>query len=239
MNEPMKSVLITGGTGALGNVVTRRLIHEGYHCIVPYRNEKEAQDLRAQIAPQQRDQLFLLEADLLADGEPQRVFDAAVTQSGLYGLVHLLGGVRGFQPIADTSLEEWNFLLNLNLHPFFHFSRLAMGHFRERGIGRIVSIGAMAVLKPAANQAGYGVAKAGVSALTKILADEGRAYGVTANCIIPSVINTEANLSWGAEEDVPSWVTPEEIAGTITYLLSEDASGVNGSDIRLFGKLNI
>ena len=47
-----------------------------------------------------------------------------------------------------------------------------MGHFRERGIGRIVSIGAMAVLKPAANQAGYGVAKAGVSALTKILADE-------------------------------------------------------------------
>ncbi|MBE0642833.1 MAG: SDR family NAD(P)-dependent oxidoreductase [Bacteroidetes bacterium] len=235
----MKSILITGGTGALGSVVTHRLIDEGYRCVVPYRNEQEAQLLRARIAPQQRDQLFLLEADLLTEGEPDRVFDAAITQSALYGFVHLLGGIRGFQSIAETPVEDWDFLFNLNLHPLFLFSRLAMKHFREQGAGRIITIGAMAAVKPSANQAGYGVSKAGVSALTKILADEGRSFGVTANCILPSVIKTDANLSWGAEEDIPDWVTPGEIAGTINYLLSTEASGVNGSDIRLFGKLNI
>jgi NAD(P)-dependent dehydrogenase (short-subunit alcohol dehydrogenase family) len=237
--QVMKSILVTGGTGGLGSVVTRRLIGEGYRCIVPYRNEKEAQELRSQFAPQQRDQLFLLEADLMEDSEIARVFDAATTQGELYGFVHLLGGIRGFQSIADTSIEDWDFLINLNLRPLFLFSRLIMRHFSERGGGRIVTIGAMAAVKPAANQAGYGVSKAGVSALTKILADEGRAFGVTANCILPSVIKTVANLSWGAEAEIAKWVTPEEIAGTIAFLLAEESSGINGSDIRLFGKLNV
>lgn len=235
----MKSILVTGGTGALGSIVTRRLIGDGYRCVVPYRNEKEAQELRAQLAPQQRDQLFLLEADLLSDDEIERVFDAASAHGELYGFVHLLGGIRGFQSIADTPIEDWDFLMNLNLRPLFLFSRLVMHHFREHGGGRIVTIGAMAAVKPAANQAGDGVSKAGVSALTKILADEGRSFGVTANCILPSVIKTDANLSWGSEEDVAKWVTPAEIAGTIAYLLAEEASGVNGSDIRLFGKLGV
>jgi NAD(P)-dependent dehydrogenase (short-subunit alcohol dehydrogenase family) len=235
----MKSILITGGTGALGSTVTRRLVAEGYRCVVPYRNETEAQHLRALMVPQQRDQLFLLEADLLSEREIERVFDATTTQTPLYGFVHLLGGIRGFQSIADTPIEDWDFLFSLNLRPLFLFSRLVMRHFREQGAGRIVTIGAMAAVKPAANQAGYGVSKAGVSALTKILADEGRAFGVTANCILPSVIDTEANRSWGSEEDMRKWVKPEEIAGTIAYLLRDEASGVNGSDIRLFGKLSI
>ena len=235
----MKSVLITGGTGALGQVVTRRLIDEGYRCIVPYRTDTEAQHLRARIAPQQREQLFLLEADLLRDDEIARVFDAAVTMDALYGFVHLLGGIRGFQSIADTSIEDWDALFQLNLRPLFLFSRLIMAHFRTRGTGRIVTIGAMAAAKPAAKQAGYGVSKAGVAALTKILADEGRDYGVTANCILPSVIDTPANREWGRDEEIPRWVSPEEIAGTIAFLLREDSAGLNGSDIRLFGKLNI
>ena len=235
----MKSVLVTGGTGALGKVVTRRLIDDGYRCIVPYRTEQEAQQLRASIEPQRRDQLFLLEADLLRESEIDRVVDAALAFGDVYGLVHLLGGIRGFQSIADTSVEDWDALFQLNLRPLFLFSRLLMRHFRERGEGRIVSIGAMAAVKPAANQAGYGVSKAGVSALTKILADEGRAFGVTANCILPSVIRTEANLEWGSDEDVPKWVTPEEIAGTVAYLLRPEAAGVNGSDIRLFGGLGV
>lgn len=235
----MKTVLITGGTGGLGHAVSTQLIEDGYRCVIPYRNEKEAQDLRANLAPQQRDQLFLLEADLLSDSEVDRVFEAATNMSDLYGFVHLLGGIRGFQPIAETSVEDWDSLFNLNLRSLFLFSRLVMKHLGGRDGGRIITIGAMPAIKPSAKQAGYGVAKAGVSALTKILADEGRANGITANCILPSVIKTEANLSWGSDEDIPKWVTPQEIASTISYLLSEAATGVNGSDIRLFGKLNV
>jgi NAD(P)-dependent dehydrogenase (short-subunit alcohol dehydrogenase family) len=235
----MKSVLITGGTGGLGSEVTLRLISEGYRCSVPYRSQEEAQNLRARVVPQQRDQLFLFESDLSTETGMQAAFDAAAGMGPLHALVHLMGGVRGFQPIDETSVEDWDFLMNLNLRSYFLATRLAMKHFRESGAGRIVGIGAMASLKPGAKQAGYGVAKAGVSALTKILADEGREFGVTANCIIPSVIYTEANLEWGSEEEAKKWVTPAQIAGTVVYLLGDGAAAVNGSDIRLFAGLNL
>jgi 3-oxoacyl-[acyl-carrier protein] reductase len=235
----MKTILLPGGTGGLGATVTLKLIAQGYRCVVPYNDLSQAQQLRARIAPQQRDQLLLVEADMLDSAEVERVFSIADSEADLYALVHLLGGIRGFQPIAETSVEDWDHLLNLNLRSLFLVSRLAMRSFEKKGQGRIVTIGAMAAVKPAASQAGYGVAKAGVSALTKILADEGRAYGVTANCILPGIIVTEANLSWGAEDEIPKWTPPEHIADAVAYFLSENAASVNGSDLRLFGGLNI
>ncbi len=235
----MKTILIPGGTGALGSVVTLKLIAEGYRCVIPYRAVEEAQQLRAKIAPQQRDQMLLVEADMLDEADVARVFDIAASDHDLYALVHLLGGIRGFQPVAETSIDDWDFLINLNLRSLFLTSRLAMKEFRERGRGRIVTIGAMASAKPSANQAGYGVAKAGVAALTKILADEGRASGVAANCILPGIIVTDANLAWGAPEEIPRWTPPADIAGAVSYLLSDAAASVNGSEMRLFGGLNI
>lgn len=235
----MNSVLLPGGSGGLGRVVTLRLIGEGYHCVVPYRNIEEAQQLRAQLAPQQRDQLLLVEADVVDEAEVERVFGIATAQHRFHALVHLLGGIRGWQEVADTGIEDWDALMGLNLRSLFLFARRAATVFRQQGGGRIVTIGAMASAKPSARQAAYGVSKAGVSALTKILADEGRAYGMTANCILPGIIDTEANRSWGAPEDVPRWTPPAHIAGLVAWLLGEDAASVNGSDIQAFGGLNI
>jgi NAD(P)-dependent dehydrogenase (short-subunit alcohol dehydrogenase family) len=235
----MKSILLPGGTGALGSVVVHRLVSEGYRCVVPYQSVDEAQKLRTQFAPQQRDQLLLIEADMLDEHAVARVVDAAVSGGDLYGLVHLLGGIRGFQHIAETSIEDWDFLINLNLRSLFLTARLVMKEFSAKHGGRIVTVGAMASVKPAASQAGYGVAKAGVSALTKILADEGRQSGITANCILPGIIVTDANLSWGAAEDIPKWTPPADIAAAVSYLLSDAAGSVNGSDVRLFGGLNV
>ena len=234
----MKNILITGGSGALGGVVTIRLIREGYRCIVPYRNLEPAQQLRARIAPQQRDQLFLVEADMTLAEDTERVFEAMESFGPLYGLVHLIGGIRGFQAIRDTPVAEWHELLTMNLTSFFLSARLAMQGFERSKEGRIISISAMGGAKPSANQAGYGVSKAGVIALTKILADEGRMHGITSNCIAPGIIDTPANRSWGSEVDFPSWVKPEAIAEAVVYFLSDGAAAVNGSVLQLFGGLN-
>ena len=184
----MNTIIITGGAGALGSAVTQNLLEKNYKCVVPYRSETEAQALRAASRPDRRDQLLLLEADLLNDAEVERVVDAAASYGDLHGLVHLLGGVKGFQPIAETDPEDWDFLMNLNLRSYFMIGRLVMQKLKERGSGRIVGIASMQGIKPTAGSAGNGVAKAGVIALTKILADEGRDYGVTANAVAPGII---------------------------------------------------
>lgn len=235
----MHTVLITGGTGALGAAVTARLIAEGYACIVPYRQAGAARALRELISPQQLTSLLLLEADMTLPEDAARVFEAADAFGELFGLVHLIGGIRGFQAIQDTSVEDWQSLLTLNLTSFFLSARLAMQRFSKARQGRIVSISAMGGVKPSANQAGYGVSKAGVIALTKILADEGRSFGVTSNCIAPGIIRTDANLAWGSETDAASWVTPAHIATCVAQLLGSDAASINGSVIQLFGELNV
>jgi NAD(P)-dependent dehydrogenase (short-subunit alcohol dehydrogenase family) len=235
----MDNILVTGGSGALGAVVTTTLIREGYGCIVPYRNIESAQQLRARVVPQQRDQLLLIEANMSIPEDVAQVFEAALSFGELYGLVHLIGGIRGFQPVHATPIEEWNDLMTMNLSSFFLSARLAMAIFERAKRGRIVSISAMGGLKPSANQTGYGVSKAGVIALSKILADEGRAFGVTANCIAPGIIRTPANLSWGSVSETASWVSPEEIAAAVVYFLCSEAASVNGSVLQLFGGLNV
>lgn len=235
----MDTILITGGTGGLGATVTLALLDHGYRCLVPYSNIASAQKLRETVAQPRQDRIILFEADLLREEGMQAVDKRAEQYGNLYGLVHLLGGVRSFHPVSRTATEDWDFLMNVNLRSFFLAARLAMMHFERTLRGRIVSIGAMASVKPSAGQSAYGVAKAGVAALTKILADEGRAMNVTANCIAPGIIRTAANLSWASEEETTGWVTPDEIAAMIVYLLGDAAAGVNGSVLHMFGGMNV
>lgn len=235
----MNTVLLTGGTGALGAVVAPRLVADGYRLIVPYISEKEAIRFRASAAPDVIEPTTFIRADMLNQDEVERVFASFPSGHRLYSLVHLLGGVRSFKPVAETTPEDWDELMRLNLRSLFLAARLAMRVFQENGGGRIVTVGAMAGIKPSATQSAYGVSKAGVIALTGILADEGRSHGVTVNCVAPSIIRTAANLEWGSEAEAKDWVTPEEIAATISFLLSPAAAGVNGTVIRAFGALNI
>ncbi len=238
--EGKGTVLVTGGTGGLGFAVTERLARAGYRVVVPYIVEQEAERARLSAADHPESAPLLIRADALSDAGVDAIFRAVDAQPApLYALVHLLGGVRPFQSAVATPVEDWDAVFDLNLRSYFIFARRAMERFARARAGRIVSMGAMAALKPAANQSPYAAAKAGVIALTRVLADEGRAIGVTANCIAPSIIVTPANLSWAAEGDAESWVTPEEIAATIETLLAGESRSINGSVIRMFGKLNL
>lgn len=233
----MRTVIITGGTGALGSVVTARLLSEGWRCLVTYRSESEAEQLIASLQPK-GDQLQLHPVDV-TDEHSVTDFFQSLGEREIDALIHLVGGVKSFQRVSETSTADWDFLLSLNLRSFFLVAREAMKRFERQRSGRIVAIGSMASIKPSANQHAYGVAKAGVAALTKILADEGRSFGIRVNCIAPSTIDTPANREWANEDEAARWVTPVEIASTLSYLLSPEASGVNGSVIQLFGDQNI
>lgn len=228
----MKSILVPGGAGALGSAVVDALIARDFHVILPKKTSRTA------IASQPH--VTTIDADATDERDVDRIYETIEKNDwNLFGLVHLLGGIRSFSPIADSSVEDWDALMNLNLRSFYLFARRAMKVFTRNQAGRIVSIASMAAAKPAAKQAAYGVAKAGVVALTKILADEGRAIGVTANAIAPSVIDTPANREWGSPEEITTWVTPQEIASMIVSFISDESRSINGSVIQMFGKMNV
>ena len=105
------------------------------------------------------------------------------------------------------------------------------------GIGSIVTMGAETALKPDPKKAAYVAAKAAVIAFTQTIALETKEYGVNANCIVPTVIHTKANESWGAAEDIPRWTKPEDIAALCLFLASDEGKAVNGAVLRVPNKM--
>jgi NAD(P)-dependent dehydrogenase (short-subunit alcohol dehydrogenase family) len=151
-------------------------------------------------------------------------------------LVHLVGGFGGGQPVAETPDEIWDKMLDLNLRSAYSMFRAVLPGMVKAGKGRIVAVSSRAAEQPMANFAPYSVSKAALVTLVKTVALEVKNSGVTANVILPSVIDTPANRAAMPGADASKWVTPESIAGLLVWLTSEAARDVNGTVIPIYGR---
>jgi NAD(P)-dependent dehydrogenase (short-subunit alcohol dehydrogenase family) len=106
----------------------------------------------------------------------------------------------------------------------------------KAGKGRIVAVGSRAAVEPMANFAAYSVSKAALVTLVKTVALEVKDSGITANIVLPSVIDTPANRAAMPSADASKWVTPESIAGLLVWLASDAARDVNGAAIPIYGR---
>ena len=108
---------------------------------------------------------------------------------------------------------------------------------KEGGYGRIVTVGSRAAVEPASGLAAYGAAKAAVIALTRSVAEETRELDITANSVLPSVIDTPANRAAMGDAEASKWVTPERLAEAIAYLGSEAAGDLRGTTLPVYGRV--
>jgi NAD(P)-dependent dehydrogenase (short-subunit alcohol dehydrogenase family) len=102
---------------------------------------------------------------------------------------------------------------------------------RARGFGRVVSVASLAALKGEKGAAGYAMANAALVRWTESLAEELKREGITANCILPRIIDTPENRAAMPKADPSRWATPDEIAALIVFLSSDEASGITGAAI--------
>ncbi|MFW6137902.1 MAG: SDR family oxidoreductase, partial [Spirochaetota bacterium] len=124
-----------------------------------------------------------------------------------------------------------------NLHSAFLVNRAVLPHMMDEGWGRIINFGSRAAVKPGQRQAGYNVSKAGVVSLTSSVALEYRLKGITANAVLPSIVDTPANRKAMPDSDFSRWVKPEQIASLALFLCSEEAADINGAAIPVYGKV--
>ena len=151
-------------------------------------------------------------------------------------LLHLVGGFGGGQPVAETSDEIWDKMLDLNLRSAYTIFRAVLPSMTKAGKGRIVAVGSRAALDPLANFAAYSVTKAALVALVKTVALEVKDSGVTANIVLPSVIDTPANRAAMPTADPSKWVTPQSIADLLVWLASDAARDISGAAIPIYGR---
>jgi len=170
-----------------------------------------------------------LEANLLVAAECERV---AALAAPVESLLHLVGGFAD-GTVAETSDETWQKLLDLNLRTAYSIFRAVLPQMLKARRGRIVAIGSRAVVEPMPNFAAYNASKAALVSLVQTLAMEVRDNGITANVILPNIIDTAPNRAAMPSADFTKWVTPASIAGMLVWLTSEPARDVTGAVIKI------
>jgi NAD(P)-dependent dehydrogenase (short-subunit alcohol dehydrogenase family) len=230
-----KTVIVTGGTGALGRVVVSALFDAGASIAVPVGSEHHLSSIPERIVNATARFLASV-ADLTLENQTAGFTDRVIAKFGRIDcVVNIAGGYAGGNLVEDVTTEEWDRMMSMNLTTAFLMCRSALPRMRRQGFGRIVNMAAMPALTSGARKGPYAISKRGVIALTETIADETKGTGITANAIAPSIIHTEANRQSMPGAEFNKWVTPEEIAQLILFLCSDHARSVSGNVIKIYG----
>jgi NAD(P)-dependent dehydrogenase (short-subunit alcohol dehydrogenase family) len=227
-----RTVLVTGGTGALGGAVVHAFLEGGWRVVSTWVVPAERERI------EERPGLELVQADLFdeeAVGSAVR-HAAAADGAPLRAAVNLVGGYFAGPLVQDMALEDFERMLSLNLRPTFLVTRAALPALVEAGGGGIVCVSARAAERPFAGASAYATAKAAVTAFARAVAVEYRDAGVRCNTIVPSVIDTPANRAAEPDADFTRWVQPAEIAQVVRFLCSDESAPVSGATVPVYGR---
>jgi len=227
-----RSVLVTGGTGALGTAVVQAFADAGADVTVSWVSERERDALRSILGAAAR--VRLVRADVTdPDGVAALCAAASKSTGRLDALIHLVGGFA-FAPLGETEPATWQKMLGLNATSAFLCAREAVKRMRPQRRGRIVTVAAVpAVNRGAADMSAYAASKAAVLNLTQSLAKELVGDGITVNAIVPTTIDTPANRASMPDADTSTWLVPDAIARVVMWLAGDDAGIVTGSAVML------
>ena len=223
-----KIVVITGASGALGQVVLERAVKSGATIA--------AIDHSARTPASTPDRLQIGGVDLSDAAQADAAIAAVVKQFGKIDVLINIAGAFTFENIADGNNKSWETMHRLNLLTALNASRAAIPHLTSSKAGRIINIGAMGALQAGAGMGPYAASKAGVHRLTETLAAELKGK-VTVNAVGPSTIDTVANRRDMPTADFSKWVTPDELASVILFLASDAASALTGALLPVSGRV--
>lgn len=225
------SVLVAGGTGALGTAVVAELLEAGFGVVTTWVDQRERDRTAARF--EAANALTLVEADLTDAAAAAAAVDQV---SNLRAVVNLVGGYASSGKVHETDPDEFDRMVALNLRPAFLLARAAMPRLVDAGGGAFVAVSARAALDPFPGAAGYITAKAALIAFIRALDAEYRRSGVRCNAIAPGVIDTPANRRSQPDADHSAWTAPADIAAVIRFLISDNSAVVSGATIPVYGR---
>ena len=223
--------IVTGAAGAVGQATVSAFVAAGARvAAVDLAGERLAELWDGQ------QQVLQVSCDLT---DPDSVAAMVATIGKDLGAVDILTNVAGGfamgPPLHETSIETWDFMMDLNARSVFLTCRALLPAMRERGSGKIVNVAARAALQGKGRMAPYIASKAAVMRLTESLAAENRDVGINVNCILPGTVDTPANRKDMPDADFSTWVPTADLASVMLFLASPAARGVHGAAVPVYG----
>ena len=183
--------LVTGASRGLGRGIALTLAKNGADIIINFRSsQEEAETLKQQIG-EMGCKAFLAKADVSKEEDVQKLFESISEEFGHLDILVNNAGTTKAQNILETSLDDWNFIINTNLTSVFLCSKAALKMMKNQGFGRIINISSIVGHRGALyGHVHYAATKSGMFGFTKTLARTAAPFGVTVNCIAPGIIET-------------------------------------------------
>ena len=230
-----KVALVTGVSqdGQVGQAVAKALAAHGAALVVVARTQNNV-EARAEELRQAGAKVLPLAVDLTNEAQVRQMVERAMGEYGKIDiLVNLAGGLTRYKSAVEHSLEDWDHELANNLLTAFLSSRAVFPHMRDAGGGVIINFARAGL--PQANMVAYNCAKAGIDALTRTLALEGRDVGIRVNAVAPGLVDTASNIAAMKPKDLKRWAKREDIAQAVVFLASDAAAGITGQVIPVTG----
>lgn len=229
-------VLITGATGDLGTVATRRFGEAGARLGLVGRVEARL-TATARAAGLVGDRWAAGVGDVSQRDQAEAAVAAVTERLGPVDvLIHLVGGYAGGGPIASFADDDLHSMLGGHLWSTLHVTRAVVPGMTERGWGRVIAVSATATATTPPGLGAYTAAKSAGETLLRTLAREVSGSGVTVNVLVGRKIDTHHERETAPAPRNAPWSTPEEIAAAMLFLCSDDAATITGARIPLDGR---
>ena len=236
-----RKVMLTGGTGGLGKAIAKRLVDRG--AIVTISGTKKT--VLDEISSELSQNAFFLVNDLSESGAVETLLSFAYDKMGEVDILINNAGITRDGLMVRMGDDDWLDVIAINLTAGFKLARGCLKSMMKNRWGRIINISSVVGFTGNPGQANYAASKAGIIGMTKSLAAEVASRNITVNCIAPGYIKTAMTESLTEKQTsellklVPSgrMGVPEDIAASVLYLSSEEASYLTGQTIHINGGL--
>jgi acetoacetyl-CoA reductase len=243
-NGSGRVVLVTGGMGGLGETISTKMADAGYRVVVTYSPGNKTYPEWLANKKSEGYELTAVACDVADMDSCTRAVAEVHQKVGAVDILVNNAGITRDMTFKKMDKVNWDAVMRTNLDSLFNMSKQVVDGMVERGWGRVINVSSVNGSKGAFGQTNYSAAKAGVHGFTKALALEVAKKGVTVNTISPGYIGTK--MVTAIPQDILDSKTlpqipvgrlgkPEEVAGLIIYLASEEAAFVTGANIAING----
>jgi 3-oxoacyl-[acyl-carrier protein] reductase len=243
----MKTILVTGGTKGIGKAISLRLAKANFNVVMNYHSDEITANETLIECKNYNNTVILIKADVSKMEEVNEMLSKVVNLFGSIDVVINNAGINIDKPVMEMSEEDWDKVVDVNMKGVFLVSQTAAKFMlKQDKQGQIVNVSATTAIAGRKNGVNYCASKAGVIVMTKCLAKE---FGpkIRVNCVIPGITRTKEiedrfNLKMNEQFEVSKRAIPLnrvgepfEIANIINFLISEEASYLNGQKIIIDG----